>query len=383
MASIREKYGKPKTGGSGPKMWTLKGEKAAAPEVYRILPPTKSLADSGKWFFYHAQHWGFSVPDKTDKSKSYTRTFGCPQKESYGGLVEVECEECTVIEEKKAQLEEKKKELEKKGLSEEVIKSMLSPLSDWLSAHNRDGKYYIGVKNRAGEFGILGIPGKMKKALETCIASLKKSDEIDALDIDKGAWIHFQRTGLKASDMNFVATPFKEKVQVTLEGGKTRMVEEIVVDALSDSDLEAAQRDIPDLATFIYYPTPEQVKELARGSGDPEEVERILFSRVSKERSAEAPKATPKPTRTVEAPKPAPEPVAAPEPAEDDEEAALAAALAALKAKKAAKAAAVETKVETKKVELAPPKTGKPGMSGPVPTDTMTDEELIQAYGEG
>jgi len=367
--SIREKYGKPKPK-VNMKTWRVKGEDAEGREVYRIFPPTKSLAEAGQWFKYHAQHWGYKVPDGSDPSKTQHRVFGCPEKKNYNGMVEVSCAECELIAKRKQQYEAKKGELQAAGHDEETIKSMLTAHVDWLKSHNRDSGYYLGVKNLAGEYGVLVINGKMKKALETCIAKLKKEQDIDALDIDTGVWLEFIRSGKKIQDYSFSVEPWREnKTFQTAEGQKVTS-QIIVQQALTDEDLEAAQSIIPDLGTIVRYATPEQVRELVASNGEPTEVARILDGGKPREQSAGVSAPAPKPAASSPS-KPVPPPQE-----EADEEAALLAQLAAVRAK--AKPPPPQATTSAPAPQLA---TTKPGMK-PVNPKEASDEELLAMFSE-
>jgi hypothetical protein len=385
--SLRSQFGKPKTSGNtGPKIFRLKGEKATAPEIYRLIPPIKSCAESGKWAVYHAQHFGYQVPDRNDASKLQIRTFACIQKKDRSGLITVECPECNLIAEKKAQLEATTADLKRAGHSDAEIASITEPLKDWLKNHNVDGKWYIGVKGLSGEYGALAIPHKMKMALDAEIKRLKDKEDIDAFDLDTGVWFHFKRSGLRVSDMNFtVETVMEDEV---INGRKVKSIKPA---PLSDDELGQILESVPDLnAEIVRAIGLEKITALVESGGDPEEVSRILADGAAP--AAPAPKPiAPKPIVAAPAPvaKPTPKPVEAPvfTADDEDEEAAMMRKLAEIRAKKSASAAAPppadnsDLEFPPKAPAPAPKPVATPKPAAPaVSMDNMSDEDFMAMF---
>lgn len=307
--SIRSQFGKPKlTPSTGPQIFRLKGDKATSPEIYRVLPPMKSGANDGTWASYHAQHFGYTVPNPKDPSKFLIRTFKCIRQKDRTGMITVECPECKSIEATKAKREAAVEKLKKMGKSEAEIKSMVHSLDDWLRNHNVDGKWYIAVKSLAGPAGALAIPHKMKLELQRTEKKLKDEDGVDIFDIDGGAWLHFQRSGAVASEMNFKIEAVMEEEIVN---GKR--MKSIKPAPLSDDDLETILREVPDIKKpdelRMLILNAEQIQQLVDTGGDPELVEQILNSVAPvRHEASPTPRSSPAPAPTRAAP-PAPEPV--------------------------------------------------------------------------
>lgn len=293
--SIRSQFGKPKlTPSTGPTIFRLKGEKATSPEIYRLMPAMKSGATDGTWAVYQGQHFGYAVPDKKDPTKLSKRTFRCVRKKDRNGLVTQECPECQLIDQKKAERETASDKLKAKGKSEAEIKSLLQPLDEWLKEHNVDNKWYIGVKSYAGPAGALAIPHKMKLALEKEIKAIRDNEGIDPFDIDTGVWFEFKRTGFKAAEMNFVVTVVQEEEIVN-----GRRLKSTKLAPLSDADLEAALREVPDLKSeCIRTITVDQIQELVDSGGDPEVADKIFA--YTRAESSPAPRTAP--VETAKAP---------------------------------------------------------------------------------
>lgn len=358
MSNIRAQFGKPRmTPNTGPTTFRLQGDKAKQPEIFRLLPAMKSGANDGTWAVYHAQHFGYSVPNKREPGKTVKRTFRCVRQKDRNGMVVQECPECNLIEQKKALKEQAIKKLEAAGKSKEFIDARIQPIEDWLKEHNVDAKWYIGVKSYAGPCGALAIPHKMKLSLERRIEKLKEKG-IDAFDIDSGAWLHFKRTGFKASEMNFEVEAVTESE--TING---KVFDSIKLAPLTDADLENALREVPDLKTeAVRFVTVEQVQALVDSGGDPEVVEQILEA--GRREQSPAPKAASKAA-------PAPEPEESVDDGLDD----------ALEAPAPAPKAAPVPAAQSKTVATTKTSIPAPAASAPVGNiETMNDDEFLAMF---
>jgi len=283
--SIRAQFGKPKYGQkTGHKTWRVEDDNK--PNVYRILPPMKSHQEDGEWGIYLGQHFGYSGVDRTDSSKTKARPFACPKKENYHTkMVTVGCAECDKIDTQKALLESRKAALEAEGRSEEEIDQILAPLKSWCKNHNQDRKWYVNAMNAKGEFGVLAFPHKAMQKLRGVIERLQKEAGLEPIgDLDKGVWFDFRRTG-KGRNTDYDVLVVEETVLV--DG---RKLKDVKLAPLSDEQLEAAQKECPDLTiqALMRVVTPEQVKMLVASSGDPEEVDTI-FGLAQKNESSASP----------------------------------------------------------------------------------------------
>jgi hypothetical protein len=328
MSDIRSQFSKPKYGQKGGHSnFSVEEDKA---NVYRILPPMKSGTEDGRWAIYLAQHFGYKGVDKSDPNKEKARPFACPKKEDYKTkMVLVDCDECIRVAEQRDILEQKEHALKEEGRTDEEIGQILAVLKGWVKNHNQDRKWYINVMSLDGKFGVLRIAHKHKLALDAAIKLVQENHGIDPLDIDAGVWFDFRRSG-RGPTTNHTVTPVTETVNVN---GRNLMA--IKGAALTDAQLEQAFKECPDLKVenLMRVVSPEQVRLLVKGSGDPEEVDKVfgLSQNADREKSP-TPVGKPqvKPTVKVEAPAPA----KAPAPVVDD----LDAQIARLQAQKAAKA---------------------------------------------
>lgn len=67
---------------------------------FRIFPPMRDQALTGRWFAWEAVHWGYFGASSKDPTKAYPRSFLCPKKENWRTKqVEVSCAECDLIDE--------------------------------------------------------------------------------------------------------------------------------------------------------------------------------------------------------------------------------------------------------------------------------------------
>ncbi len=343
-------WGKPKYGSSTPKGQT-KGIKEGD-NIFRILPPMHSFAESGKWANYVTVHFGYSGVDSQDPSKKRTKPFRCIKVEDRrSNMVLEECPECTLFDKTTEQLKSRESEIRaelaaagKSGTDlEEVLATALEPMRGWIKTHSPDRKHYLNVMSPDGkEFYHFKLSHRTKKQLDGVLKELSENEGIDGLDLSQGVLINIKRTGrfLAAQD---VVTVVKEKVVV--DG---RKLEQIALRPLTDEEAQAALETCRDLAEVGgYVLTKEQITDLTECSGDPEEVDAI-FNRNRKESSA-SPRPRPANDNVISAP---PAPPVAPKAPPVVVEAprvnpAIAARLAEIKAKKdAAEAAALAAAAE-------------------------------------
>lgn len=370
-------FGKPKYGSSNfTKTIKLKEGQTT---VVRILPPMKSLAETGEWAKYIGTHYGYKGVNPKDASKPQFRPFKCIQVMDFRTrMITQECPECDLIDQRKEDLKAAKAQYEVEKRPADEIKELTKPLNDWLSEHNCDRKWHMNVKTQAGEFGVLQISHKTKKLLDAKIADILTTDQIDALDLETGVWFAFKRTGKGIETQDTVDVEY-ESVRDSVSGRITRTIK---LAPVSEAEAMQALRDCPDLANCVREISFAQIQLLVNSSGEPEDVDRILAmgqrressptprqnaaSDVLAQRKVETAGAV---ATTMMAATPQ-APVNEPEAESDDEEAALEAALAAAKAKKAAAKAAVDTNAAT--ATSAPAKVTEnpaPDVKTPAPVD--------------
>ena len=114
-------FGKPKfgkSGGSFAKSFKIETDDKGGTthNVYRIIPPMKSLAESGQWAFFDKIHYGYRGVDKMDPTKGKLRTFRCIEDFDFSTkIIRRECDECEKIKAKKALLEPREAEIKAKN----------------------------------------------------------------------------------------------------------------------------------------------------------------------------------------------------------------------------------------------------------------------------
>jgi hypothetical protein len=348
--SNRDMFGAAKHGGGGYKSFRLQ----PGSNLYRLGPPFKSLAASGKWFAYTKQHFGYRGAGDEQNPKGRIRTFVCPEEiDRQTEMVKVECKECNKIREMAALLESRTAGLKSEGKNEAQVETLVGPVKAWLKEHNLDKKYITLAKNENSEWGVLSLPYKAKSGLDMVIKKCRAEEGFDPLDMDKGCWINFTREG-EGFKTVYLAEAATETVIVDGKRAKS-----IKMDGLTDADFDQIAANCPDLTTVGRRLTQEQIAQLVECNGDPEEVDRIFNTGFKAEKSPENNNARVSavgPARIEPKPQAVIEEAVAPgklEATVDDEEAQLLAALAAARAKKS-----------------------KPAIKVAAPTGPTTEEDL-------
>lgn len=247
---------------------------------YRILPPCFELAEAGTWSKYYSIHFGYkSSPN--EKGLSMHKPFVCPLRKNRNGQVVSSCAEHDKINEAKATVDSKREELQSKGKSKEEIQTALEPLTDFLTEHNADNKYYVNAKSSDGSIGLLKLPYRAYKDLEETIKTVRDRYKIDPIAADGGVWFNIKRSGTKFNEIAY-------KVEIQMVMVDTPMGKaEVLKDAkLTSADFENMEIYAFDLSNMYPVLTAEQVKMLVDTMGDPEVVDQI-FSQPEKSSSKE------------------------------------------------------------------------------------------------
>lgn len=305
--------------------------------VVRVLPPMKSLAESGKWGVFHSVHYGYQGLNKKDPSKTQARPFRCVEQKNFKtGMITQSCPECLEIRRKEEQLSERQAALSNRSdMSAEEKETVLSPLKRFLKDHNLDRKWHINVMALDGAFGVLQISHRVRKQLDSLIQRIEQEENVDALDPETGVWFNFRRTGKRLECVDTVEAVY---VREDINGRKVNVLKS---GKLTEQQVQDALAKCPDLNETTRAISLEQINALINSSGDPEEVDRILSMgsfRGERSASPSAPKKQPALGAMAAAH------------LQDDDEQALLAKLEAIRAKKAA---AVTQPVQTKTAEAA------------------------------
>lgn len=331
MSNNTQGFGKPKFGGGGTFAKSIR-LKENSTTVVRILPPMKSLSETGEWAVYVGTHFGYKGVNPKDRSKPTYRPFKCIEKRDYKTkMILQDCPECDLIAQRENELEDLLSNAKAQGHGADEIEELAKPLKDWLKDHNCDRKWHMNVKQQDGSFAVLQLSHKTKKLLESEITRVLTEDGIEALDLDAGVWFRFSRTGKGIETQDTVGVEY-ESVRDASTG---RLIRTVKMAPLTEAEQEKALKECPDLATNVRSLSYEQIKLLTECSGEDEDVDKILALGEKKQESS--PPATTKASAApVSKPQPKPQPAPAPSASEEDEEAAALAALEAIKARKAA-----------------------------------------------
>lgn len=260
---------------------TPKNGETTTNNIFRLIPPIKSQEETGKWALYFGIHWGYKGRDRSDPTKTRTRTFKCIEvKDFRSGMITTTCPECLKIAEQEALLETRLEQCKAAGRTEEQTETIVGPLKLWLKEHNIDRKWYINAMNEAGEFGVLQISHKAKKQLDARIDELMALG-IDPLDPAQGVWFNFKRTGKSINELTDTVEVVKE---VRKEGN--RILEEMKFAPLTEAQQKQALEILPDLPAVPTTISKDQIEMLVNGSGDAEEVDAVFNMSAKREQSA-------------------------------------------------------------------------------------------------
>lgn len=273
-------FGKPKYGGNSFAK-TVK-PKEGAPIIARILPPMKSLAESGEWAVYHGIHYGYKGVNPKDPNKPLFRTFACIEERDFKTkMITQDCPECDLIAQYEEELKTIKANAERDQLNEEDTKELTSSHTSWLKEHNCDRKWHMNVKLKSGEFAVLTLSHKTKKnILEPLIAKLLSEEGIDALDPEQGVWFVITRTGKQLAATDAIEV----EQEAVKENG--RVIKTTKLAPLTEAEAEKALKECPDLAFNVTILTHQQIKSLTECSGEPESVDAIFALGSKRESSA-------------------------------------------------------------------------------------------------
>lgn len=322
--SLRESYKKPteQTGTQFKKPFPLSQGK----NLFRLVPPLPQFEMQG-WYVWGATHFGYTV--LTAEGKKQYRPFACPRDYNRKTKVEkVPCAECNKIEkyqnEYKDMAHDYSKQVERGEMSQAQMDSLLLDHATFLEAHNRSSKYYIPVMNSQGEFGYIAVGKSVVDGLRARIAELE-TENIDPWSPDEGAIFNVQRTGEDKYNTEYSVSVEQEAKVVD---GRTYKVTKLA--PLSDAQLEAAVRDIPNLHNLSTKISQRQLEMLAASDGSPEIVASILGLDSGEKKAAPVAKPVAAPAQNLA-------PAHAEAAAELDEEEVAKAQLAAIQARKAEK----------------------------------------------
>lgn len=269
----KPKYGSGASGGSAGfsfkrfKLETPKRGGEPTEGTYRIMPPFKSLAASGQWIKYHAEHYGYKGMNR-DGTKAVARPFACvEEKDRRTKAVTVRCPKCDEIAQKKQERDLIEAQAKASGKSPDELEAILEPYDTWLRDHNVEKKYHLLAMNEAGEFGVLKIGYNHKLALEEECNQLLDRFKLDPLDLDSGVQFVFVR---QYKDGKLHDTVRVKKIV------QSDMSERIVLAPLSEEQQKTAAATLPDLNDVVTKITADQIRRLVSSGGDLQVVDSIF-----------------------------------------------------------------------------------------------------------
>ena len=272
-------YGKPKYGSDQKFQKTGKPGKGPGNNFIRVMPPMHSLADEGKWAIYYTTHWGYSGVSRSDAGKTVVRPFRCIEDRDFRSkLVRQACPECEDFRVKEKEAGAYEAKLKTQGKSDADIKNdpTMKSYSDWLQAHAPERKWYINVMYKDRTFGDFKINHKThKKGIDSKIAELLETQQIDALDPDQGVFFNIKRLG------DGFSVPDVVEVDMTMQeaviNGRTQMVPVVALAPLTEEEKVRGLKECRDLATLGGTKLSEQqIAALVNSDGSPERVDEIF-----------------------------------------------------------------------------------------------------------
>ncbi len=248
---------------------------------YRIAPPNRSLAQAGRWWVRGDLHYGYTLPNEKDPSKPFHKPFLCIQKKNFDtGMITEECPECTLIARKlKAlqdligtRIEANLKAGMDEATAEREAEGSVKLMKRWFQEHNLDRKIYVLAKSESGEWGVLGIRGAGRKAVEEAFKKYEKQTGKNPLDARGGVWVDITRSGTGVNTVYSASV-----VLVPQTGGGFNFKD----GGLTQADMVAITA-LPDLNNLhdrnrLNY---DQIKVLVDGDNNPESVGRIFRASV-------------------------------------------------------------------------------------------------------
>jgi hypothetical protein len=238
-------YGKQNGFGGGLGWFYIENNKD---NVYRVLPPMKSLAAEGKYAKYYRTHRGFRGSDGKQKPFQCIEEFNFKQK-----LITRHCPICDIV----ADLTAEVATFKERGATDDQIREYRNKN---IFPFQAEGKYYLNVVNTEGKIGILAIGNTMFKALDLLAQEQEKKGK-DICGVE-GFYLNFKNKSEYKGDKKPI--PSVELAQKEDEQGNLRYVPHSV-------NQEFAQRlvkEAADLGNIFKTLDIEQITRIVQLQGD-------------------------------------------------------------------------------------------------------------------
>ena len=218
--------------------------------IFRVLPPWKSLAADGKIAKYYSVHRGIRGTDGKQK------VFNCVEKVTWKDKKPTITQECPLCARVK-QLEANLKEGQERGVDPELLKKMRQEQVYPLQSEN---KYYLNVVNQEGKIGVLSVGSKMYNSL----IALAKDMDSKGVDITgmTGIFLNFKKTVKFKGDKEAVHQV--EKFLSPAADGSYRLVQH----ELTPTFIAQMEKEAADLGGLFKTLTYDQVRMIESLSGE-------------------------------------------------------------------------------------------------------------------
>jgi hypothetical protein len=254
--------------------WSIKKGETA---VYRILPPFGRLAPSGKWFKYETIVWGFKGTN--GKQRPFRSTLVKNRK----GMIERPDPTVAWIESRNQELQDQIKELKSKGKTKAEIERLTEPLQEFVNQYRVNKFLLLNVMRPDGQIGRLTIKYKHKQALDALFEDLLNKENINPIDPKQGVWVEFSKKG-EGRDTQFFCKAVEDVIR---ENGKT--MKSIRPAPLTADDIKRMKDEAWDLTMAYRDISDEDVARLAESRGDPEVVDFVFGTKVTKTETVDVP----------------------------------------------------------------------------------------------
>lgn len=222
--------------------------------VFRILPPMKSQASTGKWSNYYRIHSGYRVENSLN-------LFHCVgQTGFYKTGNQPKCFEC-----------EKIQEMQKNAFLAEAEKNkkVEDSINGWLKNHYLSKQHYVNVMMSDRTFQVLKIGHRVKQMIDAVFKRLREGDQIDPTAINQGVWV----VVTKAENMRDIAS-----VEIKRKGDSYSGPVELA--PLTKEECKKALDECMDLVQdhhkLARTLSSEQIELLTKISGEPDEIAAVF-----------------------------------------------------------------------------------------------------------
>lgn len=239
---------------------------ANQPNVYRILPPFKTLAEQGRWAQYEAVVWGFKGTNGKQKP------FKSIQRKGRNGMLEQDDPAVTWITSLNNQRQERLEEYKKEGMPLKTALAKVENLTELTSQYRVDKFFSVNVMRQDGAIGKLKLKIKAKQNLDLLFKRLMEEEGINPIDPSEGVWVDFRRNG-EGRDTSYSCEVVYD---VITEGN--RKLKAIKAAPLSEKDLARMKDEAFDLPFSYREIEYEDIKRMVDSGGDPAVVDSVFGS---------------------------------------------------------------------------------------------------------